>query len=328
MAELKVKSTFFAMEDKVEVDGVDEALAVGQRFEKVYVDALPEAVQTAIASHFDDTNKKITLNKSETAFVFENLSRYVLSKTNNTQVTIGTVNYEEYTNKDLNWKYGGSTGYFYLEANLSSSGSGSLNICFGNINYAEKSWKLYFSGASTWNKNLESNLEITVGDDYYSDIKQAIIKDLLANLGYVVIPSEETVDEKVAEVPNVEEAPSGTIASVLGLDSNGDVVKGTVSAGTKFYLHTIAYTISGAPGGTIRIVNNSNEPFTINSESIEATFMKYNIDSNTVVLKIGKPFPAATFWVVYQFIKNADGELIYDASDKTFATVSDTVTEL
>lgn len=44
--------------------------------------------------------------------------------------------------------------------------------------------------------------------------------------------------EKVSEIPNVEEATSGTIENVLGLDSNGNLVKGNISSGTKIYKYT------------------------------------------------------------------------------------------
>ena len=41
------------------------------------------------------------------------------------------------------------------------------------------------------------------------------------------------------EIPNVEDAPSGTIQDALGLNSSGKLVKGAVSGGTQLYQHKI-----------------------------------------------------------------------------------------
>ena len=46
------------------------------------------------------------------------------------------------------------------------------------------------------------------------------------------------------EFVNVENAPSGTIQDVLGLDNLGHLVKGAVSSGTKLYMHTLDTTDS------------------------------------------------------------------------------------
>lgn len=43
----------------------------------------------------------------------------------------------------------------------------------------------------------------------------------------------------VSEIPNVENAQSGTIDKVLGLNSSGKLVKGSISGGTKLYKHEI-----------------------------------------------------------------------------------------
>lgn len=53
------------------------------------------------------------------------------------------------------------------------------------------------------------------------------------------IYNSEDKTPNLLELQNVEDAPDGTINKALGLDSNGDLVKGTISSGTKLYLHTL-----------------------------------------------------------------------------------------
>ena len=54
--------------------------------------------------------------------------------------------------------------------------------------------------------------------------------------------NQTQVDARVKAV--VEGATSGTIADVLGLDSEGKLVKGSISGGTKLYIHQIYITAS------------------------------------------------------------------------------------
>ena len=44
-------------------------------------------------------------------------------------------------------------------------------------------------------------------------------------------------------VEGVKEAPSGTINKALGLNSSGELVKGTISGGTQLYRHDITFEI-------------------------------------------------------------------------------------
>lgn len=37
----------------------------------------------------------------------------------------------------------------------------------------------------------------------------------------------------------IEQVPSGTIVNVIGIDESGNIVKGTISSGTKIYVHMI-----------------------------------------------------------------------------------------
>ena len=225
--ELTVKSKFFAMEDKVVVEG--SAIDTAERFEKVYVDALPEAVQNALASHFDDTNKKVTLSKKEFInYAFKNLCNYCIQFSQNT--VFGSADFNNLTGSN-NFK-------------VAFIGFKAIQIVISQYSFVLDSTTYKWNYSSS----LETNMVITVSDTYYASVKQAITKDLIVNLGYVVIPSEGTVDEKVSEVPNVEEAQSGTISSVLGLNSSGKLVKGTISGGTQLYKHSLSISVPGPDG--------------------------------------------------------------------------------
>ena len=46
----------------------------------------------------------------------------------------------------------------------------------------------------------------------------------------------------ITNIVDVTKAPSGSIQDCLGLDSNGDLVKGVISGGTKLYKHVISFT--------------------------------------------------------------------------------------
>ena len=70
--------------------------------------------------------------------------------------------------------------------------------------------------------------------------------------------------------PNVEDAVSGTIQDVLGLNSEGKLVKGTVSGGTKLYLHKISIESAQEVSGHrtkyyIEIMNNISEPYVLSN---------------------------------------------------------------
>lgn len=71
-----------------------------------------------------------------------------------------------------------------------------------------------------------------------------------------------------SEIPNVEEAPSGTINKVLGLNSSGKLVKGEVSGGTQLYKHSFNIYCSYQQNSVYLegyfIDNESNNPTTTN----------------------------------------------------------------
>ena len=84
--------------------------------------------------------------------------------------------------------------------------------------------------------------------------------------------NSEDKTPNLLELQNVEDAPDGTINKALGLDSNGGLVKGTISGGTKLYKHSFSITgsatingnsctISGAgttPQNIIEIISNED----------------------------------------------------------------------
>lgn len=309
--ELTVKSKFFAMEDKVIVEG--SAIDTAERFEKVYVDALPEAVQTAIASHFDDTNKKVTLSKEELKnYVFANALAF-----KNTAFSVFSSNATKYGEITFTYaSYSYNSKIIFVQPYSGSESSTNSNT----VIKVDSNKKFVISplGKTTFSNDFDNSLIIKLEDSAYSEFKQAITKDLLANLGYVVIPSEETVDEKIAEIPNVEEAPSGTIASVLGLDSNGDLVKGTISGGTKLYKHWLAHT-NGYKLNVISTIedtnfgtNNAND---IVNSIINANFITGGTDINEKAYLLSQKQGTDPAVVFYEFstssaksfnLKNAD----------------------
>ena len=63
------------------------------------------------------------------------------------------------------------------------------------------------------------------------------------------------------EIPNVEDAQSGTIQDVLGLNSSGKLVKGSVSGGTQLYKHKISIrnTTTSSEQGIIIVSSKNTE---------------------------------------------------------------------
>lgn len=97
------------------------------------------------------------------------------------------------------------------------------------------------------------------------------------------VPSES--DVKALAKESVESATSGTIASggVLGLNSSGKLVKGSISGGTQLYKHLLtSLSMTGYVGGTFTsptgsdsvyglcIINNSNTKIANSSNFVDA----------------------------------------------------------
>ena len=100
-------------------------------------------------------------------------------------------------------------------------------------------------------------------DDWYIDTNDA--KYLFTSEAQNISPIVEDVAEEVAK--DVIESPeSGTIADVLGLDSEGKLVKGSVGGGTKLYKHYLTLKFPNKTIGdttvntlvTTLITNSSN----------------------------------------------------------------------
>ena len=70
--------------------------------------------------------------------------------------------------------------------------------------------------------------------------------------------NSEDKTPNLLELQNVEDAPSGTIADALGLDSNGKLVKGTISGGTKLYKHQLLLGVVPANGKLYNMVDNND----------------------------------------------------------------------
>lgn len=87
-------------------------------------------------------------------------------------------------------------------------------------------------------------------DDWYIDTNDA--KYLFTSDAQNISPIVEDVAKDV-----IESAESGTIADVLGLDSEGGLVKGTISGGTKLYKHSFA-----SAGDNLTLINNDNTSYT------------------------------------------------------------------
>lgn len=116
---------------------------------------------------------------------------------------------------------------------------------------------------------------------------------------YVLKPS---VEEQVAQ------APSGTIVNVLGLDSEGGLVKGTISGGTKLYLHRYVSDYK-----ELRIISTSSEAinpqhFSLNKSNhiVYATYTPNNSAENANYFRIiyGNR-PAGTFYLYYLDISDS-----------------------
>jgi len=142
------------------------------------------------------------------------------------------------------------------------------------------------------------------------------------------LDAKEEIDSEAVKA--VEGAESGTVASVLGLDSNGKLVKGAVSGGTQLYKHI--FTIDDSDDNTIKviIITSISEPVdTPTLNKIQTLWL----DEGTVLGKVW-------FNVSYQGIITGIGNSLaycYTANGNSFGTwsgytlvsiSSDTVTPL
>ena len=120
---------------------------------------------------------------------------------------------------------------------------------------------------------------------------------------------------------DVSKAESGTIASALGLDSEGKLVKGTISGGTKLYKHTI-----NVASCDIICVSHISTAFT--ADDLKATANLYGLGkivyqgSNKGFLFTADLGGSTNYYVI-----GSDGT-VSSISISGSAEVSDTITEL
>lgn len=101
------------------------------------------------------------------------------------------------------------------------------------------------------NETLSGEIYISCDNEYVFmtamssyDLEIIGLEYILQSPDVVRIPFYQNWYKILNPAPNVEEAQSGTIASggVLGLNSEGKVVKGSISGGTQLYKHFIQLT--------------------------------------------------------------------------------------
>ena len=116
---------------------------------------------------------------------------------------------------------------------------------------------------------------------------------------------EQIAQNKAGDVfdDKIENAESGTIADALGLDSEGNLVKGSVGGGTQLYKHTISanITYSYADNSYTRnvlivFINN-------NQNAVSRTTLFTNAYIRTILFgSLGVPFQGDDFLVYGSFI--------------------------
>jgi len=81
--------------------------------------------------------------------------------------------------------------------------------------------------------------------------------------GEKYIPVDEPSTEEITEIAKdaVETAEEGTLDKVLGLDAEGNLKKGSVSGGTKLYLHEIMFKkVNGSDDIDFKFISLESEP--------------------------------------------------------------------
>ena len=117
--------------------------------------------------------------------------------------------------------------------------------------------------------NKDDEIDVTPNADGIELPAPAVI-----DAGKIVGVNAQGKYELQEQVPNVEDAEAGTIQDTLGLDSQGKLVKGAISGGTKLYLHTISYQSK-----TIKVITTRSTNYNNLSNIL--------LDSNKVYMEIG-----------------------------------------
>ena len=159
----------------------EEDLAVISRYEKVYINNLPESFLTQF---FDDTNFKITLKKEDLSKNWENLYSYFNSE-GRSMLSSSTIKYKgttfsiDYYNGQTNLAYTNSTNKVMFPAKS------------GGANYDKK----YFSYNVT--SDLEDSIEWTLTEEGYNKIKVPLIKDLMFFYGFTLLDDDNKIKELI-----------------------------------------------------------------------------------------------------------------------------------
>ena len=124
-----------------------------------------------------------------------------------------------------------------------------------------------------YNRVIEGDLELSSADKSKNGITKVVANPTLAGTevgleGLEVSGTKYSV--KKGAVAGVEGAPSGTLATVLGLDNNGKLAKGSVSGGTKLYQHYLVVETS-TERFEFCIINNKSSQMSDIDETVGAS---------------------------------------------------------
>ena len=137
----------------------------------------------------------------------------------------------------------------------------------------------------------------------------------------------------------VESASSGTIQDALGLDSSGNLVKGSVSGGSKLYKHYISITNNNV-GQYIILISDDNTPIATIIDIYRhyrdhGIMLKYSTTSGSSTQYnnciITNNYTGGQTWVQiihYDYIHGASNPQFYQDDITSATIVSDTVTTL
>lgn len=112
----------------------------------------------------------------------------------------------------------------------------------------------------------------------------------------------------------------GTPVTVYGEDDNGNLVKGTVSGGTKLYKHTITFTA----GDTLTIISTVSSPFTV----LDTDCLSNAMSGYAKSTDYGEGVLLGIDDVSYSFFDQTDTLIIQTIQFSSIGAKTDTVTPL
>ena len=233
--------------------------------DKLYVCVMPNTSGTLPT----DTSKWVTLNglyiiELQPSVTSGNLNTTSLSKLNNFDVVLykdGRYYYKEANNSGTEFRF--VSYYSYVSG---SYGGRFLEVKSINVTISSGSWVLYdvdypmlpLRDANTQvggqRLKLNNNLMPEWADPELPSAAAASAGDIL-----VLNADKDPVWG--GNVPNVEEAESGTAVNILGLNADGNVIK-ELSYNKPIYVHPIIIQTAGTFKIGLFIFNNSPTPFT------------------------------------------------------------------